>query len=58
MSMHELMPFLKSLWTVWFFAMFIAAVAWAMWPSRRQNMEEMGRIPLEDDPTRPASKKA
>lgn len=56
--MHEMMPFLKSLWTVWFFAMFILAVAWAMWPSRRQNMEELGRIPLEDERARPASKKA
>jgi len=56
--MHEMMPFLKSLWTVWFFAMFILAVGWAMWPSRRRNMEELGRIPLEDDPARPASEKA
>ena len=48
MSMHELMPLLKSLWTVWFFAMFAVAVAWALWPSRRAAMEARGRIPLED----------
>lgn len=46
--MNELMPFLKSLWTVWFFAIFICAIAWTLWPSRREAMEARGRIPLED----------
>ncbi len=57
MSMHEMMPLLKSLWTIWFFAMFVAAVTWALWPSRRESMERQALIPLKDGASRAPSER-
>lgn len=53
MALLEHYPWLKSLWTVWFFAMFVGVVVWAMLPSRRQHFQQMAQIPLKDeDPVR------
>jgi cbb3-type cytochrome oxidase subunit 3 len=49
MSLIELLPGIKSLWTVWFFLVFVAVVAWTLWPGRRNEIEARGRIPLDDD---------
>ncbi|HJS32653.1 MAG TPA: cbb3-type cytochrome c oxidase subunit 3 [Alphaproteobacteria bacterium] len=49
MDFETLYPYLRSLWTVWFFALFVGIVAWALWPSRKSKLEEHGRIPLRDD---------
>lgn len=29
---------------------FIGLVVWVYWPSRRQHLESLGHIPLDDDP--------
>jgi len=49
MDLHEIYPLLRSLWVVWFVVLFVGIVAWALWPSRRQKLEELGRIPLRSD---------
>ena len=49
MDFPELIAFLRSLWVVWFMALFIGIVGWAMWPGRRRRLEEHGQIPLRDD---------
>jgi len=40
---------LRSTWTLWFFLLFCGIVAWALWPSRKSELEAHGRIPLKDD---------
>ena len=47
-TLLEHYPWLKTLWTVWFFLLFIIAVGWTMWPSRRSRWAELGKIPLRD----------
>jgi cytochrome c oxidase cbb3-type subunit 4 len=49
MDLISLYPLLRSLWVVWFMALFIGIVAWALWPSRRAKLEDLGRIPLRGD---------
>jgi cytochrome c oxidase cbb3-type subunit 4 len=49
MDLISLYPLLRSLWVVWFMMLFIGIVAWALWPSRRQKLEDLGRIPLRGD---------
>jgi cytochrome c oxidase cbb3-type subunit 4 len=34
---------------VYFVAVFLVALAYALWPSRRQQFEESARIPLRED---------
>ena len=49
MEFGSLFEFLRSLWVVWLFGLFVGIVVWAMWPSRKAKLEEHGRIPLGDD---------
>jgi cytochrome c oxidase cbb3-type subunit IV len=49
MDWHDVYPLLRSLWNVWFMMLFIGIVAWALWPSRRRRLEDLGRIPLRSD---------
>lgn len=49
MDWQPLYSLLRSLWVVWFMALFIGIVVWAFWPSRRRKLEEHGRIPLRRD---------
>ena len=49
MDLRSLYPLLRGLWVVWFMALFIGIVTWALWPSRRGLLEELGRIPLLGD---------
>lgn len=46
----DYVPYLRSLWTVWFFAVFAFVVIAALLPGRRAQYEETARIPLNDDP--------
>jgi cbb3-type cytochrome oxidase subunit 3 len=48
MTLQSLLPFFKSMWTVWFFALFLFLVARALWPSRKSRFEALARIPLDD----------
>ncbi|HET6469805.1 MAG TPA: cbb3-type cytochrome c oxidase subunit 3 [Geminicoccaceae bacterium] len=47
--MSELYLWIRSLWMVWLLLVFVAGVVWIMWPSRRQEMEEHGKIPFRSD---------
>jgi len=38
----------KPLWIAWFCLLFAAILVWTFWPSRRQRLEDYGRIPLAD----------
>ncbi len=49
MDWLDLYPLLRSLWVVWFMALFIGIVAWALWPPRKKRLEALGRIPLRPD---------
>ena len=49
MSLIEFYPWLRSLWLVWFMALFIGVVAWAFCPSRKAEFDRHARIPLDDD---------
>jgi cbb3-type cytochrome oxidase subunit 3 len=47
-SLLEHDPWLKSLWTLWFFSLFVGLVVWTMWPSRRALWAQRGEIPLRE----------
>jgi cbb3-type cytochrome oxidase subunit 3 len=44
----EFLPLLKSVWTVWFCALFVAILFWAFRPGGRAQMDRNARIPLDD----------
>ena len=56
MTLQSLLPFFKSMWTVWFFALFAFVIARALWPSRKGHLEALARIPLDDGLARRAPK--
>ncbi len=43
-------PLLKTLWVVWFFALFLGVILWVMRPSKRRDYERAGDIPFRDEP--------
>jgi cytochrome c oxidase cbb3-type subunit 4 len=45
----ELLSFLKQFWLIWSMLLFLGIVAWALWPSRKQEMEDDARIPFRDE---------
>lgn len=47
----DYVPYLRSLWTVWFFTVFAGLVISALLPRRRAQYEQTARIPLNDDPS-------
>lgn len=49
MDITELLALLRSLWVVWFMALFLGIVGWALWPGNRRRLEDHGQIPLRDD---------
>lgn len=49
MDWHAIAGFLRSFWVLWLFLIFVAVVVWTMWPSRKSELEQQGRIPLDDD---------
>lgn len=48
MESDFLLRALHSLWTVGAFVLFVAIVAWTLWPSHKKRLEQYGRIPFED----------
>lgn len=50
--MEDTLSILKQFWIVWTFLLFVGIVAWAYWPSRKQEMEDHGRIPFRDEETK------
>jgi cbb3-type cytochrome oxidase subunit 3 len=49
MDMDTVYQFFRTFWVVWLFLLFALIVVWVMWPRRKKEMEEHGRIPLQDD---------
>ena len=49
MDLQAIAEVLRSFWVLWLFLIFVAIVVWTMWPSRKKNLEKLGRIPLDDD---------
>ena len=49
MTLDGIFDFLRSFWVVWLMGLFVGIVIWVYWPKRKAEMEEHGRIPLEDD---------
>jgi len=47
--MADLHAHLKSLWTVWFFGLFLLILVRTMLPSRRKELESRARIPFDAD---------
>lgn len=48
-ALLESYPWIRSLWTLWFFVLFVGIIAWVMWPSRRRHWRQAGDIPFQDD---------
>ena len=49
MDWASLYTHVKALWVVWFMLLFVFIVARAYWPSRKDEMEQRGRIPFAED---------
>ena len=47
--MSDFYEWIRSLWLLWLFLLFVGGVAWIYWPKRRDDLERYGRIPLDDD---------
>lgn len=48
--MQGLVEFARSIWGLWLMVLFVGIVAWTLWPSRRRQLEEHGKIPFRNDP--------
>ncbi|MCK8784772.1 cbb3-type cytochrome c oxidase subunit 3 [Roseomonas sp. NAR14] len=48
-GLYALYPLLRTIWIVWFFVLFVGILAWALWPGRRQRLQQLADIPLRDD---------
>lgn len=44
----DLYALMKSVWTVWFFVLFVGILIWVFRPSRRAEMNRHAMIPLDD----------
>jgi cbb3-type cytochrome oxidase subunit 3 len=49
MTGAELQLYVFIAWMIGSMILFIAIIAWALWPSNRQRFESYGSIPLADD---------
>lgn len=49
MDFESIFSLLHSAWVIMVVAIFVAIVAWTLWPSHKERLEDYGRIPLEDD---------
>ena len=39
----------NAFWPLWLMTLFLGIVVWVYWPSRKEELEAHGRIPLDDD---------
>jgi cytochrome c oxidase cbb3-type subunit IV len=49
MEWNSFYPLLRSVWVVWFMALYLGILAWAFWPARKEKLENLGQIPLRKD---------
>jgi len=49
--MDKIVELANAGWNVWLLLMFLIAIGYALWPSRKRQaeMDHAARIPLEDD---------
>ncbi len=47
--LQALSEWVRPYWGVWLMGVFLAIIAWTLWPKRKAEMEQHARIPLEDD---------
>jgi cytochrome c oxidase cbb3-type subunit IV len=48
--MHSLIAhFITTFWTPFFFVIFLAILAYALWPANRETFEDAARMPLRED---------
>ena len=47
--LQDIVAWLRPYWVVWLMGLFLAIVAWALWPKRKAEMERHARIPFEGD---------
>ncbi|MGF1626359.1 MAG: cbb3-type cytochrome c oxidase subunit 3 [Alphaproteobacteria bacterium] len=47
--MDAIYEFFRSLWVVWLGLIFLAIIAWALWPGNRKKFDHAANIPLKDD---------
>lgn len=47
--MAEFYSFIKSLWVVWMFLLFVGIVIWVLLPRNRRRFSRAAQIPLDDD---------
>ena len=48
-ALQAVAEWLRPFWGVWLMGLFLAIIAWTLWPKRKAEMEQHARIPLEDD---------
>ncbi|HEX3486046.1 MAG TPA: cbb3-type cytochrome c oxidase subunit 3 [Micropepsaceae bacterium] len=46
---EDVLAFAQSWGAVYFTAMFVAVLVYALWPSNRKRFQEAAQIPLHDD---------
>ena len=49
LTSESLTAFAASWGSIYFAVMFIAAVAYALWPSKREEFDHAARLPLTED---------
>lgn len=49
MTYQDVVAFSESWGGVYFMIMFLVALTYALWPSKRAEFDQAARIPLEDD---------
>ena len=50
MATYEFFAHLAGTWgLVYFFVLFLAALAYALWPSKQKEFDETARLPLRED---------
>jgi cytochrome c oxidase cbb3-type subunit 4 len=40
---------MRQLWVVWLMLLFVGIAVWVFWPGRKKELEDHGRIPLDDE---------
>lgn len=48
-TLQAMVEVLRPFWGLWMMGLFLAIVAWTLWPRRKAEMEQHARIPLQGD---------
>ncbi len=50
LDLATLHGWLKTIWVVWFFVLFLGILVWVLRPGSRQRAQEHAAIPFRNDP--------